>query len=165
MITAGSMILSSASNTGTSSVPYHNSHLSPLVDNVSVSKDIPSDSDSDLSDVNDVPNIEASSSPCQPKEHSPSEDDHRPIATPESSDNDDEHGSEDADFDMDTYPLERRTALDESSSSHDSRRPAKRKAEVEDEAFIMNNPELYGLRRSVRPLVNSLQAAVAHEML
>jgi chromodomain-helicase-DNA-binding protein 1 len=59
--------------------------------------------------------------------------------------------SDDADFEDDTpqYPPVA-IAREGSSSSHESRRPNKRKAGIEDDEDIMNNPELYGIRRSVR---------------
>jgi len=58
--------------------------------------------------------------------------------------------SEDAEFDMEDSPAP--TAPDrgrqDRSTSTESRRPAKRKLDLEDE-HIQANPELYGLRRSV----------------
>jgi chromodomain-helicase-DNA-binding protein 1 len=73
----------------------------------------------------------------------------------------DDNASDDGDFDMqqsspsqheDQEELE---ALDDGiptitrASSSDSSRPAKRKAKIEEDEYIMANPELYGLRRSV----------------
>ena len=43
-----------------------------------------------------------------------------------------------------------RDGVDDRSASHDSRRASKRKITLEDDEYIANNPELYGLRRSVR---------------
>ncbi len=68
-----------------------------------------------------------------------------------SSDND---GSEDADFDMEedglTPQSEGAAPLADNSSSQGSRRGSKRKAAIEEDEYIKANPELYGLRRSVR---------------
>ncbi|KAI9784544.1 MAG: hypothetical protein M1816_000810 [Peltula sp. TS41687] len=46
---------------------------------------------------------------------------------------------------------------DDRSTSHGSRRSSKRKATVEDDDYIANNPELYGLRRSTRTRNNARQ--------
>ncbi|KAI9674782.1 MAG: hypothetical protein M1817_001686 [Caeruleum heppii] len=64
----------------------------------------------------------------------------------------DGHGeSEDAEYDLDdTAPLDTNGARDDRSTSQDSRRPLKRKPGLDDDEHIMNNPELYGLRRSGR---------------
>jgi chromodomain-helicase-DNA-binding protein 1 len=59
--------------------------------------------------------------------------------------------SDDADFDMEDTPAPTapHLARQDRSTSAESRRPAKRKLDLEDE-HILANPELYGLRRSVR---------------
>jgi chromodomain-helicase-DNA-binding protein 1 len=119
----------------------------------------PSDSDSELSDVADVPADIASS---------PQEDERRPRSSTMDQDedmSDDEDAEGDGDYDMDTAM--RREDAERSmsqSSSDESIRPAKRKAppepDMDDEEYIRNNPDLYGLRRShrarqSRPMVDS----------
>ena len=57
--------------------------------------------------------------------------------------------SDDADFEVKSQTPEPAPLLD-NSSSEESLRPAKRKTlGIEDDEDIMNNPELYGIRRSV----------------
>ena len=67
-----------------------------------------------------------------------------------SEDQDTVMGSDDADFEVESQPPEP-SAPEVPSSSEDSTRPLKRKAHggIEDDEDIMNNPELYGIRRSV----------------
>lgn len=76
---------------------------------------------------------------------------HRDITSSEESEAEDAAGSEDADFDMDDSPAPApaSSARIDRSTSHDSRRPSKRKLGVEEDEFIKANPELYGIRRSV----------------
>lgn len=74
----------------------------------------------------------------------------------------DDNASDDADFDMqqsspshhddhdDLEVLDEGIPTPTRASSSESSRPAKRKANVEEDEFIKANPELYGLRRSVR---------------
>lgn len=68
-----------------------------------------------------------------------------------SSDEDEPDAEGDADYEMDEPPQPMRELEDPDLSSDDSIRPAKRKAQaVDDEEFMRDNPELYGLRRSGR---------------
>ncbi|KAI9819916.1 MAG: hypothetical protein M1827_006486 [Pycnora praestabilis] len=144
------MLLQTASNP-TTSLPISNGHLSPLATNVYNANSISSDSESDLSEVNDPPNVEASSSPVQATQDVTSEDEDEPMKTRDSTGDEAALGSEDADFDMETPPqVETNSVRDERSTSQDSRRPAKRKAGIEDDSYMISNPELYGLRRSGR---------------
>lgn len=58
-------------------------------------------------------------------------------------------GSEDGEYDLDDAPPTN-VAAHQTSSSPDSPRPAKRKLELDDDQqYMLKNPELYGLRRSV----------------
>jgi chromodomain-helicase-DNA-binding protein 1 len=61
----------------------------------------------------------------------------------------DAEGSEDADFEMESPPMANLDAA--MSSSDDSHKAPKRKAaaSIEEDEHILNNPELYGIRRSV----------------
>lgn len=64
---------------------------------------------------------------------------------------DEDNASDDGDFDMQPSPASHHEeAADDRASSSDSNRGSKRKAPVDDEDYIKANPELYGLRRSVR---------------
>lgn len=73
------------------------------------------------------------------------------MATSELDEDDDAPGEEDADFDMESPQLGQVNATShDRSSSESSSRPGKRKADVDDEEYMKQNPELYGLRRSVR---------------
>lgn len=63
-----------------------------------------------------------------------------------------DNASEDADFDMEeSLPSQNDDALEDHASSTDSTRAPKRKLPAAEDEFIKANPELYGLRRSVRP--------------
>lgn len=130
----------------TSTLHLSNGHLSPPPNTFTSTGVVTSGSESDLSDVIDPPNAASLSSPDRNQDilgngyHSK--------RSSVSSHEEDAIGSEDADYDMETPPSQDADAhRDARSSSQDSRRPAKRKAGIEDD--IMNNPELYGLRRSV----------------
>jgi len=73
------------------------------------------------------------------------------MVTSESSHTEDAEGSEDADYDAETPAAAAQSdAMDDASSDEVSSRPRKRKASVEDDSYMMKDPELYGLRRSVR---------------
>ncbi|KAI9839979.1 MAG: hypothetical protein M1819_000171 [Sarea resinae] len=145
---SGGMVLSSTSNPNPS-LPLSNGHRSPLADNVFTADELSAESESDLSDVNGPSNnARALQSVSRSSEDSLEQDDGGDMDT--SADND-EQGSEDADFDTETPPpAGEPNARTSRSLSQESRRPAKRKAGVEDDEYIMNNPELYGLRRSGR---------------
>lgn len=112
-------------------------------------------SDSDLSEVNDTVVAQPRASPSA--SHHDSEDEAKPPSEPadaaESSPEEDNNAS-DGDFDMDGSPGASQSdgAQDERSASNDSRPAARRKAPAREEEYIMANPELYGLRRSVRCL-------------
>ncbi|KAI1337451.1 P-loop containing nucleoside triphosphate hydrolase protein [Xylariaceae sp. FL0016] len=113
-------------------------------------------SESDLSEVNETAAVPDSSSPSPSPIHHESDQDAE--AEPDfenaaESSNDEGNASDDADFDMEDSPAPSHSdvAQDERSTSDDSRRPAKRKAPVEEDDYIRENPELYGLRRSSRP--------------
>lgn len=113
----------------------------------------PEQSDSELSDAVDLPPTAAVPSINGQHNIEPSDDDAiHDMATSELDDEEDAPGEEDADFDEDT-PLhdESEGMRHDRSSSEESSRPPKRKADdVDDEEYMKQNPELYGLRRSVR---------------
>ena len=71
-------------------------------------------------------------------------------------------GSDDADFEVDSPALDISAARDARSSSEESRRPPRQKARIEDDEEIMNNPELYGIRRSVSSNDSSARGNLAN---
>ena len=115
-------------------------------------------SESPLSDINDIPTTTISSATeAEDGDHSDDDAIHD-MATSELDDEEDAPGEEDADFDEETPPPEAPHRMrHDSSSSEGSLRPGKRKADmIDDEEYMKQNPELYGLRRSVRVLVLKL---------
>ena len=128
-------------------MPLSNGHTSPLANSALTNDDAPYDSESDLSEVA-IPMIDEPS-PATPSNHQ-SEFGGGNTEASESDDKEVPDESEDADFDMDDSPPPAATnSRHERSTSTESRRPPKRKIGVEDDAHILANPELYGLRRSV----------------
>ncbi|KAH8592415.1 putative chromodomain helicase [Bisporella sp. PMI_857] len=128
-----------------------NGQASPLDNSVLTNDDAPYDSESDLSDVA-APIIDATSPPPASNhriETGDNEDENSETSAAEGQD-----ASDDADFDMEDSPAPAASSgrREDRSSSADSRRPPKRKLGVEDDEHIMANPELYGLRRSGRPV-------------
>lgn len=107
-------------------------------------------SDSDLSDLNDIPTTTISPS-AGPADEAPSDDDAiHDMATSELEEDEDAPGEEDADFDDEAPAPGHADRMDiDASSSESGARHGRRKAEVDDEELMKQNPELYGLRRSV----------------
>lgn len=130
----------------TSSVPRANGHTSPLQNSTSINDDAPYESESDLSEVA-IPNVDEAS-PATSTNHQ-SEFGARDSDDSESSAAEEMQQASDADFDMEDSPAAETShaARQERSTSTESRRPAKRKLEPDN--YILANPELYGLRRSV----------------
>lgn len=115
------------------------------------SDDAPYDSESDLSDIREPPAADTSpSTSTTPQQQS--EFGHQDLESSASSEAGDHDASDDADFDIEERPAAAPTnnARNYRSTSRDSRRLSKRKLGFEDDEHIMANPELYGLRRSVR---------------
>ncbi|KAI0160978.1 hypothetical protein GGR52DRAFT_576390 [Hypoxylon sp. FL1284] len=120
-------------------------------------------SESDLSDVdvneNAAPAESSSSSPARNQSPGNLEPDLDSQDDAESSDNNEgeNNASDDADFDMDESPAPSHSDApqDERSTSNSSRRIPKRKAITDEDEYIRENPELYGLRRSSRPTKQS----------
>ena len=144
---AGGPIVTTSSEKTT--LPFVNRSPSSL-DDQQISTRMMSGSESDLSDVPD-PQLPAAA---------PSRDSLSPtpygngLHADESELSDDGNGlmgSDDGDFEVDSQPPEAKARRGISSSPDESPRPPKRKAaNIEDDEDIMNNPELYGIRRSVR---------------
>ena len=112
---------------------------------------VTADSESDLSEAIDLPNAPASYPTSERYEDG--EDGRMRDSGAESSHEEDALGSDDPDYDMATPAAANTTSPpDARSSSQDSPRQRKRKIGVEPDDFMLNDPELYGLRRSVSPL-------------
>ena len=129
--------------------PYQNGNLSPHDAEPENTTAIASDSDSDLSEAIDIPNAPPSYS--NSGERAEDREDDEPMSDAESSHDEDAMGSDDPDYDMATPPVQNGGSVgDAHSSSHESPQQRKRKTGgVEHDDFILNDPELYGLRRSV----------------
>lgn len=121
-----------------------NGHLSPADEPAHATLDTkPSRSESELSDVNDIPDQAVTEFA-----------DHvmQDVASPLSDEDEDADGSDDGDYDAPSPPSRASVDSRHSSVSSDaSSVPRKRKVEpdVDDDQYMQENPELYGLRRSV----------------
>jgi len=105
-------------------------------------------SESDLSEAQDPEGITEMSLDPQADQNS-MEDAVHDMATSESDGEEDAEGEDDADYDSESPSREEDVMRQEESESDNSPRPGKRKAEG-GEDYMQQNPELYGLRRSVR---------------
>ena len=132
-----------------------NGHISPEEIDIPGAASDQRGSDSDPSDARPQMSDRRSPSPPAHAEdelngvdegHDPAESD---ASTPD-------NASEDADFDVQESPASNHDeAMPDRPSSSDSNRAPKRKAAVVEDDFMRANPELYGLRRSVRALDNT----------
>lgn len=103
-------------------------------------------SESELSDLNDAP---PPRSPPQDETHSDDDAIHD-MATSEMEDDEDAPGEDDAEYEAASPQPETTGGMrHDRSSSEEDVRSGKRKSEVDDEQYMKQNPELYGLRRSV----------------
>lgn len=127
-----------------------NGYHSPVGD-TSVANDAASnDSGSDLSEIREAPAPEPSPSPSSTPHHQ-SDFANEDTEPSDESEDDNDKGSDDDEFDAEEsiQSVAHHHPRIDRSSSHDSRRPTKRKLGIEDDEHIKANPELYGLRRSV----------------
>lgn len=108
-------------------------------------------SESDLSDVHNGPSVDRSPSPSGDADGGLNGIHDGPDMA-ESDEPTPDNASEDADFDMQDSPPSHHEedVVRDRASSVDSNRALKRKAAPVEDDFIRANPELYGLRRSVR---------------
>lgn len=133
------------------SLPYTNGHISPLAVHVAPNQSPSEHSDSDLSDAHEPAAAAPSSDLDAPGEEY--DDDEPAAADSDSSEDVDAEGEPDADYDSDSPPSEHAPSSPAHSvSSQESSRPLKRKASADKDDYMTQNPELYGLRRSVRVL-------------
>lgn len=106
-------------------------------------------SDSELSDVNDPP-VAASTTVNRATGSMSDEDALHEMATSDMDADDDALGEDDADFDEEMPTRTSGHIMQDRSPSESSSSLGKRKAdEIDDEEYMKQNPELYGLRRSV----------------
>lgn len=137
------------------SLPYTNGHISPLPVHVAPTQSPSDHSDSDLSDTNEPAAAAPSSDVDAPGEEYDDDDNEPAAADSDSSDDVDAEGEPDGDYDSDSPPSEHAPSSPaQSVSSQESSRPLKRKASADKDDYMTQNPELYGLRRSVR-VINS----------
>lgn len=129
-----------------------NGHISAMDDDRLAPSSRFDRSESELSDINDLPmtsNVEMNG-----VEHSDDDAIHA-MATSELDEDEDAPGEDDVDMDDDMTPRDSADRLSQDRASQGSSRSGKRKAEMleevlDDDQYIQQNPELYGLRRSVR---------------
>ena len=129
-------------------LPYSNGHLSPPSTKPTANVAVTPESESDLSEATDIPNAP----PTLPnsEQNDNGENGRMRASDDESSQDEDAVGSDDPDYDMATPPTGNAGSHgDDRSSTQDSPRQRKRKAVPEHEDYMLNDPELYGLRRSV----------------
>ena len=132
----------------TTNLPYSNGHLSPPSTKPATNGAVSPESESDLSEATDVPNPHTAF--LNSEQNDDGEDGEMRDSEAESSQDEDAVGSDDPDYDMATPPTGNAGSHgDDRSSSQDSPRQKKRKAGPEHEDYMLSNPELYGLRRSV----------------
>lgn len=138
----------------TSDLPYSNGHLSPPSTKPATNGAVTPESESDLSEATDIPNPHTAFPISE--QNDDAENDQIRASEDESSQDEDAVGSDDPDYDMATPPTGNAGPYrDDRSSSQDSPRQRKRKAGPEHEDYMLNDPELYGLRRSVSSTPNS----------
>ena len=130
------------------SLPYTNGHLSPLAAHVTNADSSSHHSDSDVSDAKEHAAAAQASDIDAPGEEY--DEDEEIAAASDSSEDVDAEGEPDGDYDSESPPSEQAESDRAGSSSQESTRPTKRKASAEKDNYIEQNPELYGLRRSVR---------------
>ena len=135
--------------------PYSNGHLSPPLTKSTANGAITPDSESDLSEAIDIPVVPTTLSY---NKNDAREDSRTEGSDAESSHDEDALGSDDPDYTMATPPPGDNTpSRDGCSSSQDSPRQRKRKAGMEPGDYMLHDPELYGLRRSVGQSTSSLE--------
>ena len=123
-------------------------------------------SESPLSDVNDLPNGAAPRADDKDNADASEDDAIHDMATSELEEDEDDGDEKDADFDEETPPPKTANGMrHDRSSSEDDVRSGKRKSAVDDDEFMKQNPELYGLRRSVCHSQPASRIHVADSML
>ena len=149
---SASSVMYQPTPTTSSDLTFSNGHLPPSPPTFTHNPPVPSDSESDLSEPVDAP----SSTAIPPHTTAPDNSvssieqgfDDRELTS------EDALGSDDGDYDMEDSPPPTINVAPSPSSrrSSQSQTLGKRKAGVDEDEHMLNNPELYGLRRSVRHL-------------
>lgn len=135
-------------SSSTPDLPYSNGHLSPPSAKPATNGAVTPQSESDLSEALDTPNVP--SILPNSERNDGLKNGQVKASDNESLQDEDAVGSDDPDYDMTTPPTGNAGSPSEDRSpSQDSPRQRKRKADPEHEDYMLNNPELYGLRRSV----------------
>jgi chromodomain-helicase-DNA-binding protein 1 len=132
--------------------------LSPLAAHTATADSSSHHSDSEQSDSQEAAAVDQASDVDAPGEEY--DEDDEVAAASDSSDDVDAEGEPDGDYDSESPPSAQEESDRARSSSQESTRPRKRKASDEKEDYIEQNPELYGLRRSVR----GTSSLYAHEL-
>lgn len=136
-------------------MPYTNGHTTPIAVHMVPTTTLSQHSDSDLSDAQEPVAVDLSSDIDAPGEDDDDDDD-AAAARSDSSADVDADGEPDGDYDSDSPPSEHApSSRARSLSSQGSPRPLKRKASEDKDSYMTQNPELYGLRRSVRGIADS----------
>lgn len=134
------------------SLPLTNGHGSPYTANATMTNGLVPHSDSDVSNTHEAAVAELASDADAPGEDD--DEDVEMANDSDSSDDVDAEGEADGDYDSESPPPEQAESDDAHSSvSQESSRLSKRKASPDGDDYITQNPELYGLRRSVRPII------------
>lgn len=129
----------------TTDPPYSNGNASPPSIKPNTNGALTPQSESDLSEALDTPRTFPNS-----EQNGGGKNGQMRASDDESLQDEDAVGSDDPDYDMATPPPGNAGShRGDCSSSQDSPRQRKRKAGPEHEDYMLNDPELYGLRRSV----------------
>ena len=133
----------------TTNLPYSNGNLSTSSTKSVANGAVTPESESDLSEAIDDPNAPTTLSNSE--QNDDREKGQLRVSDDESLQDEDAVGSDDPDYDMATPPTGNAGSVrDDHSSTQDSPRQRKRKAGPDyEEDYMLNDPELYGLRRSV----------------
>ena len=135
-------------SSSTTDLPYSNGRLPPPSTKPVTNGAVTPQSESDLSEALDTPN--APSTLPNSEQNDGGKTGQMRASDDESLQDEDAVGSDDPDYDMATPPTGNAGSHGgDRSSSQDSPRQRKRKAGPEHEDYMLNDPELYGLRRSV----------------
>jgi chromodomain-helicase-DNA-binding protein 1 len=143
---------------------HTNGYRSPVSRKVRDRDDASSVAGSEISGSNEHPHVDASDSPVQ---SSASQEENGATSEEESNSEEgaDKTPSASADSSVESSESSHcSNGRNGRSMSYDSRRTLKRKANIDDDEHIANNPELYGLRRSVRDLISERELTVADYM-
>lgn len=131
------------------SLPYTNGRLSPPAVHLTSADILPQQNHAHLSDTEEPATLDPVSDADAPGEDYDEDEDMAEAS--DSSDDVDAEGEPDGDYDSESPPSEQAGSDRAASSmSRDSSRQLKRKASAEKDDYMAQNPELYGLRRSVR---------------